>query len=301
MGRRDRQDPDYQDVTSSLPAETAIGAVALTVADLDRSIAFYEDRLGFRTQHRAGARATLGAGESQLLELTENRAARRVAGTTGLYHFAILVPSRLDLARSLERLASTGTPIQGASDHHVSEAIYLADPDGNGIEIYADRPRSAWTYPDGRLRMGTDALDINGLMGELTDADRGWRGLPSGTVNGHIHLHVSDLGAAEAFYVDTLGFDLVTRYGGRASFVSAGGYHHHVGLNTWAGIGAPPPPRDATGLGHFVVDLPTLAAVDVVADRLRVAGAAFESREGELVTRDPSSNAVIIRATARSG
>jgi catechol 2,3-dioxygenase len=285
----------------ALPAETAIGAVALTVADLDRSIAFYEDRLGFRTHHRAGTQALLGAGASHLLELTENRAARRVQGTTGLYHFAILVPSRVDLARALERLASTGTPIQGASDHHVSEAIYLADPDGNGIEIYADRARSAWSYADGRLRMGTDPLDIDGLMGELAQADRGWHGLPAGTVNGHIHLHVSDLAAAEAFYVGTLGFDLVTRYGGRASFVSAGGYHHHVGLNTWAGVGAPPPPRDATGLRHFVLDLPTPAAVDAVADRLRAAGTPYESREAELVTRDPSSNAVVIRATARSG
>jgi catechol 2,3-dioxygenase len=283
-----------------LPAETAIGAVALTVADLDRSIAFYEDRLGLRTLDRAGAQATLGAGQAPLLALTEDRAARRVPGTTGLYHFAVLVPSRADLARALERLASTGTPIQGASDHHVSEAIYLADPDGNGIEIYADRPRSAWAYPDGRLRMGTDPLDINGLMGELTDADRSWRGLPAGTVNGHIHLHVSDLAAAEAFYVDTLGFDLVTRYGGRASFVSAGGYHHHIGLNTWAGVGAPPPPRDAAGLRHFVIDVPA-SAIDVIADRLRASGRAFESRDGELITRDPSSNAVVIRATARSG
>ena len=281
-----------------LPAETAIGAVALTVADLDRALAFYQDRLGFRVHHRDGGTVALGAGGPDLLLLTEDRAAHQIAGTTGLYHFAVLLPTRLDLARALDRLARTGTPIQGASDHHVSEAIYLADPDGNGIEIYADRPRSAWAYAGSQLQMGSDALDIDGLMGELAHADQTWRGLPAGTVIGHVHLHVADLDAAESFYTETLGFDLVTRLGRRAAFVSAGGYHHHIGMNTWAGVGAPAPPADATGLRHFVVSLPTTAALETVARRLRERHTTFESRDNEIVVLDPSANRVIIRASS---
>ena len=283
----------------SIDPATTIGAVHLTIADLARSIAFYETSLGLGVLRQNGQTAYLqppGSG-SRLLALTESRQAPRARGTTGLYHFAILVPSRRDLAVSLRRLAETATPLQGAADHGVSEAVYLADPDGNGIEIYRDRPRPEWPIVNGRLRMGTESLDLNDLLAEA-DGDNTGPGLPPGTIMGHVHLHVSNLSEARHFYVDVMGFELMQRYGGAALFVSAGGYHHHVGLNTWAGVGAPSPPAGAIGLRHFVVRLPDADAVDRVLARVNAAGLPVEaSDEGPLV-RDPSHNAVVLGATA---
>jgi catechol 2,3-dioxygenase len=277
---------------------TRIGAVHLTISDLNRSIEFYESRLGFRLLQRDESTARLGAagGHSELLVLTESRTASpRVRGTTGLYHFAILVPSRRDLAASLRRLIDMQVVMQGTADHGVSEALYLADPDGNGIEIYRDRTRSEWPIVDGRLQMGIDPLDVGDLLQEL-GAETSWSPPSPETTIGHVHLHVADLEEARRFYVDVIGFDLMQQYGGGAIFVSAGGYHHHIALNTWAGVGAPPPPPGAIGLRHFEVRMPSKPALDQVAERLTAAQIEIERTDGQLAVNDPSSNRIAFSA-----
>jgi catechol 2,3-dioxygenase len=276
-----------------IAAAARIGAVHLTIADLGRSIEFYEGRLGFRVHRRdgAGAGAALGAGGPDLLVLESSPHAPRARGTTGLYHFAILVPSRLDLARALRQLAVTGTALQGAADHGVSEALYLADPDGNGIEIYRDRDRAEWPFVNGRLAMGADPIDLEAL---LADSGEAGPALDSATTIGHVHLHVANLPDAHRFYVETLGFALTQRYGPSALFVAAGDYHHHVGLNTWIGVGAPPPPPGAIGLKHFEVKLPDRAALDAVVERLRAARVPVDARDGAALLRDPSANAILL-------
>jgi catechol 2,3-dioxygenase len=286
---------EKQQSNISIHPATTIGSVHLTVADLDRSLRFYQEALGFQVRQRAGETARLGAGgPNDLLVLSERPGARPARRTTGLYHFAVLVPSRLELARSLRRLAETRTPLQGFSDHLVSEAIYLADPDGNGIEIYRDRPREEWPRRNGQIQMATDPLDLDGVLAELEHETELWAGLRPETTIGHIHLHVADLAAAQAFYHGVLGFDLIQRLAGSADFVSAGGYHHHIGYNTWAGVGAPPPPPDAAGLRFFVVRLPNDAELARAADRVRKAGLPLEQTEAGLLTRDPSQNGVVL-------
>jgi catechol 2,3-dioxygenase len=267
-----------------------IGAVHLTVSDLDRSIRFYQSHLGFALQRRDDRLAGLGADGPDLLVLSECESAPRVRGATGLYHFAILVPSRGDLGRSLTRLVETGTVMQGAADHGVSEALYLSDPDGNGIEVYRDRPRAEWPFVGDALRMGAAPLDFDELLAE--PGGRAGAALAPGTVVGHVHLHVASLADAEHFYVDLLGFDLTQRYGPGALFVSAGGYHHHIGLNTWAGVGAPPPPPGAIGLRHFDIILPDAPARDVIERRLRDARVPLEHVQDGFIVRDPSRNAM---------
>jgi catechol 2,3-dioxygenase len=270
---------------------TRIGAVHLTISNLDRSIRFYEERLGFQVHQADGHRATLGAGGADLLVLYPSTDAPRVRETTGLYHFAILVPGRADLARSLRRLADTGTVLQGAADHGVSEALYLADPDGNGIEIYRDRPRADWPIVDGHLSMGAEPLDFEAI---LADDVGGAGGLATASTVGHVHLHVSNLNDAYAFYVAVLGFEAMQRYGPSALFVAAGGYHHHIGLNTWAGVGAPPPPPGAIGLRHFEVKLPDAQALGETAARAEAAGVRVDRRDGAVLVRDPSANAILL-------
>lgn len=281
---------------SSIHPATSIGYVHLSVANLDRALAFYQDKLGFLLRRREGQTAYLGAGGPDLLLLTEKPGARSVSGVTGLYHFAILTPSRLALAQSLRRLAETRTPVQGFADHWVSEAIYLADPDGNGIEIYRDRPRNEWPRQNGQLQMATDPLDIQGILAELEPQPEPWTGLEAATTLGHVHLHVATIPSAEAFYGDILGFDLILRYGPSASFVSAGGYHHHLGLNTWAGVNAPPPPPDAAGLRYFTINLPDQAALAVVVKRIEEAGVTFQEKDGVIFLRDPAQNGVVLSA-----
>lgn len=273
-----------------------IGAVHLTISDLDRSIRFYEAHLGFVVHRRAAHAASLGAGAQDLLVLARSEKAPRVRGTAGLYHFAVLVPTRADLARALRRLVATETVMQGAADHGVSEALYLADEDGNGIEIYRDRPRPEWPLVNGQLQMGADPIDFDELLAAGENAPHTGAGLVEGTVIGHIHLHVSRLADAQRFYVDVIGFELMQRYGPSALFVSAGGYHHHVGLNTWAGVGAPPPPPGAIGLRHFDVVLPTAAAVADILVRVRAADIPIESVDGGFLVRDPAGNAICFTA-----
>jgi catechol 2,3-dioxygenase len=278
----------------SIHPDTTIGFVHLTVANLDRALTFYQAKLGFQLHRRNGDTAYLGVGGPDLLVLTEQPGARSVSGVTGLYHFAILTPSRVALAQSLRHLAETRTPLQGFSDHLVSEALYLADPDGNGIEIYRDRPRSEWPRQNGQLQMATDPLDIEGILAELGPQPEPWTGLQPETLIGHVHLHVATIPAAEAFYIDTLGFDPILRYGPSASFVSAGGYHHHLGLNTWAGVNAPPPPPDAVGLRYFTITLPDAAALAAVVERIERAGVAFQENDGIVFMPDPSQNGVVL-------
>jgi len=279
---------------NTIHPNTSIGRVSLRVADLERSLGFYQRSLGFSLHDRANRRASLGAGGPDLLELVEDPGARQVRGTTGLYHFAVLVPSRTELALSLRNILETRTPVQGFADHLVSEAIYLPDPDGNGIEIYRDRPRDQWPREGGRLRMATDPLDLDGLLSELEGQNGSWSGLHSDTVIGHMHLHVRDIAEAEGFYRDVLGFDLVLRYGPSASFLSAGGYHHHIGVNTWAGMGAPAPPEDAVGLRWYEIRIPNRDELDRVADQARQAGYALEKRGEGLYLQDPSRNGILL-------
>jgi catechol 2,3-dioxygenase len=284
----------------SLHPNTTLGPVWLTISNLERAKRFYAECLGFRVRHAKAATVYLGAGDADLLILTEVPEAIRVPGTTGLYHFAVLLPTRLDLARSLQHLLVARTELHGASDHLVSEALYLADPDGNGIELYCDRPRESWTYDATGLRMSSDPLDLNDLLSELSQAGDSWIGLPPQTTIGHIHLQVSDLAAAEAFYRRTLGFDLTTRFDKSASFLSAGGYHHHIAINTWAGTGAPPPPPGSIGLREFIVKVPDAAEFKKVVDRVQRSGLPVEEAPYSALMQDPSQNRLRFTTDSRS-
>lgn len=253
----------YNASMPALPADARIGEVSLTVSNLDRSLGFYTEVLGFEVVARADTDASLGAGgPSPLVKLRAREGAvPRPRRASGLYHFAILVPDRAALGRSLRRLAARRWPLTGASDHLVSEALYLDDPDGLGIEIYRDRPRETWTHEGGEVLMATDPLDVNDVAAE-PGADLPWTGLDVGTVIGHVHLHVPDLARAGQFYCDGLGFTPTLRRYPGALFVAAGGYHHHLGLNVWAGLGAPPPPANAVGLRRFTIEASGLSPRD---------------------------------------
>jgi catechol 2,3-dioxygenase len=297
MVKNSRMEPDIT-MTESIHPDTRLGLVHLAVANLTRATDFYQSNIGLQLQRQEGNRAYLGAGGADLLLLSEQPGARPVRGTTGLYHFAILLPSRLDLARSLQHLADTQTAVQGFADHLVSEAIYLSDPDGNGIEIYRDRPRDEWRYPNGQLAIGTEPLDVEGLLAEVEHDTTPWSGMPGETIIGHVHLHVDQLIAAEKFYTEVLGFDLMMRYGPSATFVSAGGYHHHLGANTWAGVGAPPPPADATGLRWFTICLPNDEALESLLSRLRAVGYPLAQQAEGWFLREPAQNGIVLTVEA---
>jgi catechol 2,3-dioxygenase len=276
---------------------TTIGAVGLTVADLDSAQRFYEQAIGLQTIERAGNKVRLGAGHDTLVELVgDPDAPPRPQPSTGLFHLAILVPSRLELARALRRVAGAGSRFTGASDHLVSEALYLNDPEGNGIEIYRDRPRSEWRYTDGRLEMATLPLDLDSLVDELSGAESDGTPMPPDTHIGHVHLNVAELPASETFYGNGLGLDVTVRGYPGALFLSAGGYHHHVGLNTWLGPGAPPPPQGSRGLAWFDVVVPNDGELERIEQRMRAAGFEPERRESGLLATDPSQNRVLTRA-----
>jgi catechol 2,3-dioxygenase len=280
---------------------TSLGPVYLTVRDLSQSVEFYEDRLGLKQNSRSRDSVHLGVPGRDLVVLEENVDARPYPRTTGLYHFAIRVPTRLDLARSLQRIGDTQTVVQGFADHLVSEAIYLPDPDGIGVEIYRDRPRDQWRYENGRLKMGTDPLDIDGLLNELSNQPEVQTGLHTDTIMGHMHLYVSHLETAEIFYRDILGFDLISRYGPSASFLSAGGYHHHIGINTWAGVGISQPPANATGLRFFSVELPHDEAFQEVISRVGEKGVELVETERGFMLNDPSSNGILLTTSGNGG
>jgi catechol 2,3-dioxygenase len=280
---------------ATLPASLRLGPVHLTVSDLDRSIAFYERSIGLQLARREGAGAALGAGGEDLLVLTEEPDARPAGRHAGLYHFALLHPSRLELARAAQRLIETETPVSGASDHKISEAIYLPDPDGNGIELAADRSREHWgDLGDPTSHGGPEPLDMASLMAMVSGAPLEERA-SDGLRVGHLHLHVGDVEGALGFWRDLIGFEVMTRFPS-AAFISAGGYHHHLGLNTWRGEGVGPMPAGSVGLRHWTIVLDSTGDVAAVAARLEAAGAPVEREPDGLRTRDPWNNAVLVRS-----
>jgi catechol 2,3-dioxygenase len=277
-----------------LPASLRVGAVELTVTNLDRSVGFYERAIGLRLHRREDSRAALGAGGEDLLVLVEEPAARPAGRHAGLYHFALLHPSRLELARAAHRLAATRTRISGASDHGISEAIYLPDPDGNGIELAADRGRERWgDLSDPTALGGPDPLDVAGLLA-LVAGEGPVAEVSPDTVVGHVHLHVGDIERGIAFYRDVIGFEVMTLLDS-AAFVAAGGYHHHLGFNVWRGRGVPPTPRGTVGLRHWTIVLPAAGAA-AVRERVLAAGAPFEERPEGLLVRDPWDIALLVRS-----
>jgi catechol 2,3-dioxygenase len=275
-----------------LADSTRLGAVHLTVTDLDRSVAFYQDAIGLRLHRREDPVAAMGAGGEDLVVLVEEQTARRAGRHAGLYHFALLMPSREELARALQRLAVTRTPIEGASDHGISEAIYLPDPDGNGIELAADRPRAAWPKLETLGR--PNPLDLYGLLGTLGDAAPVRHAAP-GTTVGHVHLHVNDIAAARRFYEEVVGFHAETAMS-NAVFVSVAGYHHHLGFNTWRGAGIPaaPAPETVTGLRHWTILVDGAAELAAARSRLEAAGVAVDERADGLLAYDPAGIPVLL-------
>ena len=274
--------PGYQ-----LPAELQLGRVRLQVSDLERSVAYYERVIGLRAIERTATSATLGPldDDAVLVELRERPGATPVPrrGRLGLYHFAILLPDRAALGRFVAHLA-TIDEYAGMADHLVSEALYLSDPDGLGIEVYADRPRSSWRMEGRSIAMATLPLDTRDLVREGGGAP--WAGAPAGTRIGHVHLHVADLGKAESFYHAGLGLDKVVVEFPGALFMSAGGYHHHLGTNTWAARAAPATEDDARLL-EWTVRLPSPRDVAAAAQSLATSGFEIRNEGNDAVTRDP--------------
>ena len=279
---------------AALAPRTRPGAVHLTVTDLDRSVGFYQDRIGLQVHGRGDSSAAMGAGGEDLVVLEENPQARPAGRHAGLYHFALLYPSREELASALQRLAVTRTPMQGASDHGVSEALYLPDPDENGIELYADRPRAVWPAPEPGARVGmfTAPLDVEDLL-RAAPSPEPPRHAGSGLTLGHVHLHVGDVPEALRFYRDVIGFEAMAELPG-AAFVAAGGYHHHLGLNNWRGQGVPPAPADSVGLRFWTLLLDGRDELTRVRERADAAGVPAEERDEGLLVRDPSGTAVLL-------
>lgn len=282
-------------MSTKLPDGTSLGMAGLRIASLERSLAFYRDLLGFKVISQSGADALLGAGSEPLLRLEAHSGlSPRPRRATGLFHIALLLPARADLGTMLRRLADYRVNL-GASDHIVSEALYLDDPDGNGVEIYADRPRESWSWEHGEITMATEPLDTESLLAEASQSDEPYH-LPSGTRIGHVHLQVGDLAAARRFYVDLLGMDVTTRSYPGALFVSAGGYHHHLGLNVWRSQGLGPAPEAAAGLDTFELRLPSRADVDAAHQRLEAAGIDLAEDGTGFLVRDPWANRIAVHA-----
>ncbi len=273
--------------------EPRIGYVELQVSDLDQSVTFYKELIGFQELERDDKTVTLTTDGTvpQLLLREEESFVERPFRSTGLYHFAILVPTREDLALSLVRLAEAGYQIQGASDHQYSEAVYLADPDNNGIEIYVDREPDQWERDGkGGYIGGTAPLDIENLFGEIKENT--WDGLPSGTRIGHMHLQVSDIEESEKFYVDILGLDIVAK-DNHMLFVSKDAYHHHIGMNIWSGKGLPAPPENALGLKYFTLHF-TEEEYFSAKENLDKLGYNYREDNLEISVQDPSGNNIKI-------
>ncbi len=279
-----------------LPADTRLGAIRLRAGDIGLLRDFYERVIGLRAIASEDGVTALGAGDASLVELVSDPdAPPRPPRTTGLFHLALLVPARADLTRALRRVFENGWHLSGASDHLVSEALYLSDPEGNGLELYRDRPREEWPREGDEIAMATLPIDLEDLLAEPGAGDDA-PAMPAGTVLGHVHLQVKDLDSAAAFWVDALGLDVTASLYPGALFVSAGGYHHHVGLNTWAGVGAPRPPAGARGLDRFELVLPDAASAAAAGERLAAVAEVRDEDRGLLV-EDPSGNAVLVRAS----
>ncbi len=270
-----------------------IGTVSLNVKHLDTLLAFYQEIIGLQVRDRSGKSARLYAGEQALLALTETPERDYDRSKTGLYHFAILVPSRLHLAKSLAWLAQTKTPLQGLSDHIVSEAIYLADPEGNGIEIYCDRPREAW-YKNGEFQLATLPMDVDGVMDCLTADNMTWDGLPPGTSMGHIHLHVADIPQTEAFYRDVFGMTIMANMRS-ATFISYAGYHHHVGANIWGG--RVKRTGQEAGLDHYELYIPDAERLGHILANAEAHGVTITPHDDAYSIHDPANNHMVLRTS----
>lgn len=277
----------------SLSTETRPGAIALTVGDLERCRDFYERVVGLHAVEGEGP-LRLGANGRAIIELHSSPgAAAGEPGRTGLFHVAILVSARTELARAAKRIVGASWSLTGVADHLVSEALYLDDPEGNGLEIYRDRPRSEWRYEAGALQMATLPLDLEALI-STAPGDPG-AALDSRASVGHVHLKVAELDSAEAFYADVLGFDVMVRGFKRALFLSAGGYHHHIGLNTWLSAGGSPPPPGSRGLRSFEIVLASTSELDLLAGRIADHGLEARRQADQLHLTDPSGNALVVR------
>ncbi len=277
------------------PPSTYVRQLTLKVSDLTRSLRFYEEILGLNVVDRSSNRADLGIASDGkvLLALTQpTQTTPLQANTTGLYHFAILLPTREALAQMVIHLTNSGVRF-GSSDHLVSEALYLSDPDGNGIEIYRDRPQEEWTWNSDQVKMTVDPLDFADLLSGVEPANE-WSGMPAGSIIGHIHLHVADISESERFYRDGLHFDVMTRYGAQASFLATGGYHHHIGINTWQGVGASPPLQSSVGLLHFTLAFPDQSSRTQVLEDLEQIGASVMAQNGGFQTVDPAGNVIVL-------
>jgi catechol 2,3-dioxygenase len=280
-----------------LPDTLGLGAVHLTVSNLDRSLEWYATALGLHVQRRETGTAELGDGTTTVLVLVEDAEAQPAGPHAGLYHYALLYPSREELARATMRLVSRRTPVQGASDHGTHEAIYLPDPDGNGIELAADRPRQQWPSPDEEFgRGGPMPLDVDNLLSTVA-GEAPTEKVGNGLRMGHVHLHVGSIDEGLRFYSDVIGFDVWAQIP-TAAFVSAGGYHHHLGFNTWRGDGVGPAPDHTVGLRHWTVQLDSAAEVAEVRKRVQAAGIAVEDADDGFVVRDPWGIALRLESRA---
>jgi catechol 2,3-dioxygenase len=273
---------------SGIDPAVRVGAVTLVVSNLRRAMSFYAGLLGLWIHRIDDGMAALGAGDEDLVILVEDPDAPPAVDCTGLFHLAILVPSRLELAHSLQRVIYARMPLTGFADHLVCESLYLDDPDGNGVEVYADRRREDWPLEDGQVQMATDPLDLYHVLTSGTGRSLPPEQVEIGTVMGHVHLRVASSGVAEAFYRETIGLDVMARWE-RSSLLAAGGYHHHLGVNHAASDGAPPPPPGALGMRHF-----ELVVGDLEPLRRRL-GAGSERDDGTLLAVDPSGNRLILR------
>ena len=292
----------------SIAAATGMGSVDLAVTDADRAVRFYRDYVGLTALPGAGPEIRMGAAGRELVVLHPGAEQPVVPRTSGLYHLAILVPDRRELARVISRLARLRWD-QYPTDHVMTKANYLWDPDGNGIEIYTESPEDGTlgfangTFvaydKDGRERSGRDPIDLGELFSHLLPDDRLDEPMPSGTKMGHVHLHVADVEAALRFYHDLVGFDVMGHVPG-VGFVSAGGYHHHLGLNTWAGRGARPAPPGSAGLRRFTVELPAQSDLQDVVGRLEHGEVRVAEEDDGFVALDPSANRVLFKVAAAS-
>jgi catechol 2,3-dioxygenase len=272
-------------VSAVLPDALRLGPVHLVVSDVDRSVAWYRETLGLRVHRHDVATAELGAGEDPVLVLAEDPRARPPGRHAGLFHYALLFGTREELAHAARRVAAAQAPIQGASDHLTHEAVYLADPDGIGIELAADRPRDTWPTNEVLYSGGPQPLDVEDLLASVEGSETPDTVAP-GLRIGHVHLHVGDVAEGLAFYRDVLGFELQATLP-TAAFVSAGGYHHHLAFNVWQGEGVGPAPEHAAGLRHWTIGLPGAADVEAARARLAPAGVATEDAAGGFTVRDP--------------
>lgn len=272
--------------------DTFVSHVKIKVENLERSLAYYQEVIGFKVLEQTETTATLTTdGLTSLLSIEQpENVARKQGRTTGLYHFALLLPHRSDLANIVHHFIENGIRF-GSSDHLVSEALYLSDPDGNEIEIYVDRDPAEWNWNNGEVAMSVDPLNFEELLANGKQ-EQPWKGLPIGTVMGHIHLHVSELKRTEEFYTKGLGFEVVNRFGAQALFISTGKYHHHIGLNTWNGVGAPPPPANSVGLESFILTLPSEGIRNQVVSNLINIGASVIEENDRFITHDPSGNRI---------